>query len=189
MRQQSNPTPTQVFFFNKKDKKYYFIEPDDAYSTILEPWGFEDSEVFDYDGYTNTGMSSDFQVAIGSRELVENTFNSFYSMPDYYMMCAMRFEKWFKCDNVYYEDRYSEFDRNPDRGLKNLKLHEYYPCYKEWYETSYACADNILKYLIELAYSKRAHDFFQEDTSSVEIRSAATVYDSPSEPERITYTY
>jgi hypothetical protein len=91
VREQSNPPVTQVFFFNKKDKKYYFIEPDDAYSTILEPWGFEDSEVFDYDGYTNTGMSSDFQVAMGSREQVETTFNSFYSMPDYYMMCAMRF--------------------------------------------------------------------------------------------------
>lgn len=56
---------------------------------------------------------------------------------------------------------------NPERGIRNLKLHEAYPCYKEWYETSYACADNILKYLTELAYSKRSQDFFAEDTSSV----------------------
>lgn len=110
-------------------------------------------------------------------------------MPDYYIMCAMRFEKWFKCDSVYYEDRSTDFDFNPDRGIKNLKHHEFYPCYKEWYEATYACADNILKYLVELAYAKRAHDFFQEDTSSVEIRSFPTVFDSPTAPERITYTY
>jgi hypothetical protein len=42
-----------------------------------------------------------------------------------------------------------------------------YPCYREFYEASYACADNILKYLIELAYAKRAQDFFAEDVSSV----------------------
>ncbi len=110
-------------------------------------------------------------------------------MPDYYIMCAMRFEKWFKCDSVYYEDRSTAYDRNPDRGLKNLKLHEFYPCYKDWYEATYSCADNILKYLVELAYAKRSHDFYQEDTSSVEIRSFPTVFDSPNEPERLTYTY
>lgn len=179
----------QVFFFNKKDKKYYLIEPDDAYSNILEPWGFEDNEVFDYNGYTRTGMSTSFQVGLGPKERVESTFNSFYGMTDYYIMCAMRFEKWFKCDSVYYDDRSTEFDRNPERGIRNLKLHEFYPCYKEWYEATYSCADNILKYLVELAYSKRAHDFFQEDTSSVEIRSFPTVFDSPSAPERVTYTY
>jgi hypothetical protein len=179
----------QPFFFNKKDKKYMITEPEDNYSASFEPWGFEDNEVFDYEGFTRTGMSSAFQVSIGPKERVENTFNSFYSMPDYYIMCAMRFEKWYKCDSVYYEDRNTEFDRNPDKGMKNLKPHDFYPCYKEWYETSYACADNILKYLIELAYSKRAHDFFQEDASSVEIRSYPTIFDSPSNPERITYTY
>lgn len=179
----------QVFFFNKKDKKYYITEPDDSYSVILEPWGFEDSEVFDFNGKSRTGMTTSWQVGLGPKERVENTFNSFYSMPDYYIMCAMRFEKWFKCDSVYYEERSTDFDRNPDRGLKNLRQHEFYPCYKEWYESTYACADNILKYLIELAYAKRSHDFYQEDASSVEIRSFPTVFDSPSEPERTTYTY
>ena len=113
----------QVFFFNKKDKKYYITEPDDSYSNIIEPWAFEDSEVFDYNGYSRTGMSSAFQIGLSAKERVENTFNSFYSMPDYYIMCAMRFEKWFKCDSVYYDDRTTAYDRNPDRGLKNLKAH------------------------------------------------------------------
>lgn len=89
--QQGIPSKTKAFFFNKKDKKYYIAEPDDAYSNVLEPWGFEDNEVFDYVGYTQTGMTSAFQVGLGPRERVQNTFNAFYSMPDYYIMCAMRF--------------------------------------------------------------------------------------------------
>lgn len=55
-------------------------EPEDNYSTSFEPWGFEDNEVFDYEGFTRTGMSSAFQVSIGPKERVENTFNSFYSV-------------------------------------------------------------------------------------------------------------
>lgn len=165
--QQSTNANTQVFFFNKKEKKYLITEPDDSYSCILEPWGFEDAEVFDYIGKSRTGANTSWQVGLAPKERVENTFNSFYSMPDYYLMCAMRFEKWFKCDQVYYEDRTSDYDFNPDKGMRNLKPHEYYPCYKEWYETTYSCADNILKYLLELAYAKRSNDFYQEDTSSV----------------------
>ena len=134
-------------------------------------------------------MSTSFQVGLSAKERVENTFNSFYSMPDYYIMCAMRFEKWFKCDQVYYQDRTSEYDYNPDRGLKSQDRQHEYPCFREWYEASYSCADNILKYLIELAYAKRANHFWQEHTSSVEIRSFPTVFDSPNEPERTTYTY
>ena len=134
-------------------------------------------------------MTTSWQVGLMPKERVECTFNSFYSMPDYYIMCAMRFEKWYKCDMVYYEERSTDYDLNPDRGFRNLKNHEYYPCYKEYYESLYACADNILKYLVELSYAKRAHDFYQEDTSWVEIRAYPTVFDSPSDPERITYTY
>ena len=88
-------------------------------------------------------------------------------MPDYYIMCSMRFEKWFSCDSVYHKDRSTDYDRNPERGFKNLKPHEFYPCYKEWYEATYACSDQILRYLTELAYSKRAHDFWRANHSSV----------------------
>lgn len=87
-------------------------------------------------------------------------------MPDYYIMCAMRFEKWFKCDSVYYKDRATNFDRNPDHGLVNMQDHERYPCFREYYETRYACADNIMKFLVELAYKKRAIGFFSEDYSN-----------------------
>ena len=42
-------------------------------------------------------------------------------MPDYYIMCAMRFDKWFKCDSVYVDERGKHFDRNPETGLTNMK--------------------------------------------------------------------
>jgi hypothetical protein len=61
---------TQVFFFNKKDKKYYITEPDDSYSNIIEPWAFEDSEVFDYNGYSRTGMSTAFQIGLSAKERI-----------------------------------------------------------------------------------------------------------------------
>ena len=56
----------------------------------------------EFDGMTKTGATNSFQVGLGPKQQVEQTFNSFYSMPDYYIMCAMRFEKWFKCDSVYH---------------------------------------------------------------------------------------
>lgn len=42
-------------------------------------------------GYSVTGATTSFQVGLGPKQRVQHTFNSFYSMPDYYMMCAMRF--------------------------------------------------------------------------------------------------
>ena len=69
-------------------------------------------------------------------------------MPDYYIMCAMRFDKWFRCDTTYGDDRTRSFDRNPEKGLTNLKQADHYPCFREYYETTYACADNILDFLV-----------------------------------------
>jgi hypothetical protein len=45
----------------------------------------------DWRGFTHTGVTTAFQCGIGPKQKVETTFNSFYSMPDYYIMCAMRF--------------------------------------------------------------------------------------------------
>lgn len=88
-------------------------------------------------------------------------------MPDYYMMCAMRFEKWFKCDSVFSGDRAKFYDRNPEIAFsKEMKAHHQYPCFREFYETRYACADNILKFLVELSYHKKARGFFAEDHST-----------------------
>ena len=46
-----------------------------------------------------------------------------------------------------------------------------------------------MRFLMELSYAKKAQDFWQGDVSNSEIRMFATIYDSPSEPERVTYTY
>lgn len=49
---------------------------------------------------------------------------------------------------TYGDDRERSFDRNPEKGLTNLKKEDHYPCFREYYETRYACADNILDFLI-----------------------------------------
>jgi hypothetical protein len=71
--------------------KYEFVEPDDVYTLLFEPWGFEEEEIMEWRGFTHTGVTTAFQCGIGPKQKVESTFNSFYSMPDYYIMCAMRF--------------------------------------------------------------------------------------------------
>ena len=143
----------------------------------------------DWRGFTHTGVTTAYQCGIGPKQKVESTFNSFYSMPDYYIMCAMRFEKWFRCDHTYGDDRATEYDRSPENGLTNMKDEDHYPCFREWYEASYACSDNIMRFLMELSYAKKAQDFWQGDVSNSEIRMFPTIFDSPSGPERITYTY
>lgn len=70
-----------------------------------------------------------------------------------------------------------------------MKQEDHYPCFREFYETRYACADNIMHFLVELAYHKKARGFLREDVSNVEIRSFPTTYDSPNDPETVTYTY
>lgn len=153
------------------------------YTVLMEPWTFEDEDVMEWKGFSPTGRSTSYQTGLGPRQRVASTFNTFYSMPDYYMMCAMRFEKWWRCDMVYYDER-DKYDLNAKIGTSKN-----YPCFREFYETTYACADDIFKYLIELAYAKRANDFFEGDVSNNEITSFPTVYDTPKGPERITYTY
>lgn len=165
------------------------MEPEDIYMLTYEPWGFEDDEIMDWEGFSVTGATTSFQAGLGPKQKVENTFNSFYSMPDYYIMCAMRFEKWYKCDQVYGQNRSIDFDRNPEVGLTNMKDSQHYPCFREYYETRYACADNILNFLVELSYQKKAKNFFHSDVSNIEIQSFPNVFDSPSAPENITLTY
>lgn len=81
----------RVFYFNKLKLKYEFIEPEDIYTLTYEKELFEDEEIMDWEGYTKTGVTNCFQIGLGPKQKVELTFNSFYSMPDYYMICAMRF--------------------------------------------------------------------------------------------------
>lgn len=123
------------------------------YTVLLEPWAFEDGDVMNWTGFSPTGRTTSFQTGLGPKQRVANTFNAFYSLPDYYMLCAMRFEKWWRCDMVFHDER-DKYDHGPAVGSKT------YPCFREYYESIYACADDIFKYLVELSYAKRANDFF-----------------------------
>lgn len=100
---------------------------------LYEPWGLEKDEIFDWEGFTYTGATNSFQIGIGPKQKVEDTFNSFYGMTDYYMICPMRFNKWFRCDMTYGNDREKYFDRNPKKGRTNMKLADHYPCFREFY--------------------------------------------------------
>ena len=64
---QSKHASIKVFFFNKKDKKYLFVEPEDLYTYVLEPWAFENDECMEYDGYSVTGMSPHWQYSLGAK--------------------------------------------------------------------------------------------------------------------------
>lgn len=99
-------------------------------------------------GYSPTGSTRSYQVSVGAKEVEETTFNTFYQQPDYYMACALRFEKWFKCDSIYGKDRTTLYDRNPKKYAGDFQFDDNYPCFREWAEINYACADNVLKYLL-----------------------------------------
>jgi len=55
-------------------------------------------------------------------------------LKDYFMLCGLRFERWFRCDLVYHDLRHTKFDH-----VKNQKNYKTYPCYREYYEAQYAC--------------------------------------------------
>lgn len=86
----------------------------------------------------------------------------------------MRFEKWFNCDSKFSDVRAKNYDFVADqRNYKN------YPCFREFYEANYACSDDYMEFLMELAYAKSANDFNIADKSNVEIRSGPTTFDNP----------
>jgi hypothetical protein len=134
---------------------------------LYEPWGAEKDDALDYNGMTPTGATNCFEITTTPKRTVENTFNTYYAMPDTYMICPMRFNKWFRCDMVHGKDRMTDYDMNPNRGLTNLKKSEHYPCFREFYETIFACSDNLFEMLMELAYHKKARNFWRENMSSV----------------------
>lgn len=172
------------FYFNKGSKRYLYTTPEDTYTTVLEAWVFDKDDFDNWLGYSATGRTTSFQVGLGPKQRVANTFNAFYSMPDYYMLCAMRFERWWRCDMVYYDEKATKYDWAPIVNNPNR-----YPCYREYYEATFSCADDIFNFLLELAYVKRANDYWEGDHSNLEIKSFPTVYDTPKAAERITFTY
>jgi hypothetical protein len=134
---------------------------------MFEPWGFEKDDLLDFDGYTPTGATASFEIGLPGKVRGEDTFNSYYSMPDMYMICPMRFNKWFRCDMIYGQDRIAHYDMNPNKGLTNLKMSDHYPCFREYYDARYACADNLFDMLMELAYHKKARNFWSEAANNV----------------------
>jgi len=95
----------------------------------------------------------------------------------------LRFERWYRCDEVYYDKR-DQYDYNPDQSK-----YKHYPCYRHFYEAQYACTDDFFDFLMELAYAKQASDTFEGDWSQREIRAFPTIYDTPNKADRKTYTY
>lgn len=98
--------------------------------------------------------------------------------------CALRFERWYRCDFVYNDIR-DKYDLNIDYNAKPKK----YPCFKHFYEANYACADDTFEFLLEVAYSKKSYDLSEGDWSNREIQAFSTVYDTVHKTDRKTYSY
>jgi len=171
----------KVFYFDKTLKKYQFWEPEDIYTIMFEGWALED--IYGYDGYSPTGRTNSFQVGSGPKQRVITSVQTEAIQQDYYTLCALRFERWFRCDLVYYDER-DKYDYNADP-----KTYRHYPCYRHFYEAQYACTDDFFDFLMELAYAKQANDTFEEDWSNRELTAVPTVYDTPNKAGRKTKVY
>ena len=105
---------------------------------------------------------------------------------DFFELCTLRFEKWSECDMKFSKYRTTMFDRNRHNLGDKSKL---YPCFREFYEASYACNDDVFDFLMELNYMRKANRFNMKSVSNAEMRRRPTIYDSPEENDRRTYTY
>ena len=97
--------------------------------------------------------------------------------------CALRFEKWHKCDMIFHDIRH-KYDYNLDQTkYKN------YPCYRYFYEAQYACTDDQFDFLMELHYAKQSSDTFVDERLNHELQTFAVSYDTPNKADQKTYTY
>mmetsp|Transcript_23032 Transcript_23032/g.19995 ORF Transcript_23032/g.19995 Transcript_23032/m.19995 type:complete len:183 (+) Transcript_23032:174-722(+) len=172
----------KVFNYNEPGRRYEWLETDDVYTILFES-GLQDNDWIKWDGYTPTGRTNCFQVGPGPKQRVVTTIQSGAVMQDYYNLCALRFERWHRCDLAYYDKR-DQYDWSKDQ--KNYK---HYPCFRHFYEAQYACTDDMFDFLQELAFVKRANQTFEEDWSNREIQAFPTIYDTPNKAGRKTYTY
>lgn len=83
-----------------------------------------------------------------------------------------------------YYDKRHEYDYNPDQSKAKP-----YPCFRHFYETQYACTDDMFDFLMELTYAKQANDTFEDDWRNTEIQAYPTIYDTPNKSKRKTYSY
>jgi hypothetical protein len=123
-------------------------------------------------------------MAVGPKQRVAVTAQTNYLKEDYFDLCALRFDKWDRCDFVFYDDRSTKYDQ-----VKDLKNYKHYPCYREFYEAQYACSDDLFDFLMELSHQKRANGITHYDVESHEIKRLPTIYDSPKRTEKRTLTY
>lgn len=172
----------KCFYFDKVAKKYVVVEPDDIYTLLLEPWALEDINPFP--GFTPTGRTNSFQPGLGPKQRVVVPAQTNFIHADFYDLCAMRFEKWWRCDMVYYDQRDTKYDYRVDQ--ENYKA---YPCFREFYEANYACQDDLFDFLMELHYAKQANDWFPEDAHNYEMMLFPTTYDAPKPGNNEVLTY
>ena len=97
---------------------------------------------------------------------------------DYYVLCAYKFDKWFKCDMTYYNQK-----------IEFAKKKEDYPCLDHYYEAQFACADDTFEFMLELAYYRKMNNMNYEKFENDELYTFATYYDTPEPHSRIKYTY
>lgn len=76
---------------------------------------------------------------------------AYFAKEDFFELCGYRFSKWYKCD-IFYSDQKEEFAKN----------NQEYPCFGLFYDSQYACSDQMFDYLLELSYARRKQGVFDE---------------------------
>ena len=94
-------------------------------------------------------------------------------------MCHLRFDHWFRCNTIFEDDK-----------IKFYQKGEKYPCSELWYETEYACADDVLDYLLEVGYYRRAAGQESKNFVNVDLMTTPSVFDEPGmKTNGRSYTY
>jgi len=142
-------------------------------------------EFIHFPGFTPTGRTNSFRYSKGPKDRVKTSAQTQMSHIDYYELCALRFEKWYKCDLKYGELKHHQFDYT-EKTKDGLKANAY-PCFREWYEAGYTCNDDLFDFMMELHYAKMNKRFDPAD-SHHELMHSPKKWDNPDENKK-TYTY
>eukprot|EP01015_Nassula_variabilis_P022769 TRINITY_DN420_c0_g1_i2.p2 TRINITY_DN420_c0_g1~~TRINITY_DN420_c0_g1_i2.p2 ORF type:complete len:158 (+),score=26.54 TRINITY_DN420_c0_g1_i2:75-548(+) len=153
----------------------------DSYQSLYEAQTYE--EFTEFAGFTPTGRTTSFQHGLGPKQRIRTSAQTNVVKQDYFDLCCLRFDRYLKCDQVFYDQR-GKFDY-----VSDVKTYKNYPCYREFYEAQYACADDTFDYLMELVYLKRANDTFSDDHANWEISTIPSTYDTPDKTARKVKTY
>jgi len=171
-------------FYDHRVGEYVINEPDDIYSNLYESYNMMD-EFIPFPGFTPTGRTNSFQFGKGPKERVKTTAQTNMSKIDYYELCGLRFERWYKCDIKYGHLKHKQYDYK--KKSKDGMTGNNYPCFREWYEAGYTCNDDLFDFMMELHYAKTLKGF-DPDNTNVELQWSAKKWDTPDENSR-TYTY